>query len=248
MEEIDIHPQVKYLLGLPQHEQRSKEWFEKRKNRLTSSDIDTVLGNSKYSKAEEVLFKKCGISKPFTGNKFTEHGQKYEDEAIAHYCKLYNKKNYSFGLLPHPTIPWLGGSPDDITHDGIVLEVKCPYTRKIEMGKIPGHYIAQVKMNMEICDLEKAVFIEYRPANFLKEGDEMVLNVVEVDRDREWAERVIPILDTFWKSVLYYRENGIETHPNYEYWNNKTKPKKVFDVFSNETSEFKEIIDSEDEN
>ena len=60
----------------------------------TASLIDTVLGRSKYQTAEEVLFK-CGIKRPFLSNEATRHGQKYEDEAIAHYCQRYNK-NLSF--------------------------------------------------------------------------------------------------------------------------------------------------------
>lgn len=218
-----MHPQVEKLLQIPQYDQRSPEWFAQRKNRLTSSDVDTVLGNNKYAKPIDVLFKKCGVSKPFTGNIATRHGHKYEDEAIAHYCRLYNKKNLSFGLLPHPTIKWLGGSPDDITEDGIVIEVKCPLRRKIIPGKIPDHYIGQVKMNMEICDLDKAVFIEYCPAT---EEKEMELNIVEVDRDPKWFQEVLPVLEKFWNEVLYYRKNGIKNHPEYENYCKKHFPLK----------------------
>ena len=225
--EFEIHPQVKYLLELPQYEQRSKEWFDQRKDKLTSSDVDTVLGNNKYSKPDEVLFKKCGIAKPFTGNIATRHGQKYEDEAIEHYCRLYNKKSYSFGLLPHPNVSWLGGSPDDITHDGIVIEVKCPFRRKIVMGEVPKHYIGQIKMNMEIADLDKAVFIEYLPASMNKENpDEMILNIVELERDREWFNNTLPILEKFWNDVVYYRENGISNHSKYDYYLKRSKPKE----------------------
>lgn len=226
--EEPIHPQVKKLLEIPQYEQRSPEWFEQRRHRLTSSDVDTVLGTCKYGTAEEVLFKKCGIAKPFTGNIFTKHGQKYEDEAIDHYCRLYNKKKHSFGLLPHPTIEWLGGSPDDITSDGIVIEVKCPYSRKIVMGEIPQHYISQIKMNMEIAELDKAVFIEYRPAHMNPDGN-IILNVVHLDRDPEWFKSVLPSLQFFWESVKHYRQNGIETHPNYLKHYIRSNPKKVID-------------------
>lgn len=222
-----MHPQVKKLLEIPQYPQRSKEWFEQRRGKLTSSDVDAVLGNSKYASAQDILFKKCGVAKPFTGNEATRHGQKYEDEAIELYCKLYNKVSHSFGLLPHPTIPWLGGSPDDITEDGIVIEVKCPLRREIVMGKIPDHYIAQVRMNMEICDLDKAVFIEYKPPS---ETEPYVLNVVELDRDREWFAYVFPKLQHFWSQVMYYRTYGIETHPEYEFQAMKCREKVVLDV------------------
>ena len=122
--------------------------------RSLSAEFPT-LGNNKYSSYDEVLFKKCGIRKPFVGNEATRHGQKYEDEAIELYCKKYNKKTFNFGLLPHPKIDFLAGSPDDITYDGIVIEVKCPLRRKIVLGEIPIHYQAQIRMNMEICSLKK---------------------------------------------------------------------------------------------
>lgn len=226
IESYDLHREVKRLLKIPQYEQRSKEWFEARKSKLTSSDLDSVLGNNKYSSYDEVLFKKCGISKPFAGNKYTLHGQKYEDEAIDLYCKLYNKKTLNFGLLPHPTIPFLGGSPDDITFDGIVIEVKCPLSRKIIMGEIPEHYISQIKMNMEIANLDHGVFIEYRPASLCPDNN-YILNVVHLKRDPQWLPSVLPTLETFWNDVLYYRKYGIKTHPRYTYFYNLANPKKI---------------------
>lgn len=224
-----MHPQVEYLLTLPNHEQRSPEWFEQRKHKLTSSDVDSVLGTSKYSSKKDILFKKCGIQTPFVGNKATKHGQKYEDEAIELYCKMYNKKNYSFGLIPHPTISWLGGSPDDITEDGIVIEVKCPLSRKIVMGEIPSHYISQIKMNMEICGLDKGVFIEYKPAEIC-DDNQMVLNIVHIERDPEWFKSVFPILQDFWDTVEYYKKEGIEKHPDWLYYYTKCKPKKTLQI------------------
>ena len=229
MDEEEIHPQVKKLLALPQYEQLSPEWFEQRTKVLTASLIDTVLGRSKYQTAEEVLFAKCGIKRPFLSNDATRHGQKYEDEAIAHYCERYNKKNISFGLLPHPTIPFLAGSPDDITYDGIVIEVKCPLRRKIVMGEIPHHYLSQILFNMEICNLDKGVFIEYRPA-WMNDNDEITLNVIHLDRDREWFKRVYPKLESFWKDVCFYRDVGISYHPQFEYWNHKYGEKKSIDI------------------
>lgn len=212
---FNIHPQVAKLMEIPQYEQRSPEWFEQRRHKLTSSDLDAVLGNNKYSSEEEVLFKKCGLAKPFTGNEATQHGQKYEDEAIALYCKKYNKVNFSFGLLPHPTIPFIGGSPDDITADGIVIEVKCPLRRRIKMGEVPLHYQSQIKMNMEIAGLTKGVFIEYKPASMCQDNN-YILNVVEFERDPMWIKKVYPKLESFWNSVEKYKEIGIETHPKYQ--------------------------------
>lgn len=243
MENNLIHPQVKKLLEIPQYEQRSPEWFAQRKDKLTSSDVDTVLGTNKYQKPIDVLFKKCGMAPDFNGNEATRHGQKYEDEAIELYCKLYNKKSLSFGLLPHPTISWLGGSPDDITEDGIVIEVKCPLYRKIEMGKIPEHYISQVKMNMEICGLDKAVFIEYAPSSLT--GGDVILNVVHFDRDPEWLPSILPTLEHFWNEVLYYRQHGIEKHEKYQVMKEKIRKKNEIDLPPVVRKKSRHIVDTD---
>jgi putative phage-type endonuclease len=239
------HPQVLKLLKIPQYEQRSPEWFEQRKDKLTSSDVDTILKNNKYQKPIDVLFKKNGMALPFTGNVATRHGQKYEDEAIEIYRDKFEKETLSFGLLPHPTISWLGGSPDDITLDGIVIEVKCPLYRKIIMGEIPPHYIAQIKMNMEICNLDKAVFIEYKPISITNTG-EIELNVVHFDRDPNWFPSIFETLKEFWDEVIHYRASGIETHEKYTYMKEKIRPKTELD-FSSKKKKSKFVEDSDDE-
>jgi len=225
-EDTEIHPQVQYLLQLPQHPQRSKEWFAQRKDRLTASDIDTILGRNPYAKPNEVLFKKCNLPKPFIGNQATLHGQKYENEALDVFCKLYNKVNQEVGLLPHSTIDWLAGSPDGITNDGIVLEVKCPLRRQIVMGKIPKYYYAQIQINLEICNLDQGIFIEYRPA-FMNETNKYLINVVEIPRNRQWFEETKGTLEKFWQEILKYREIGIENHPDYTNFILKHYPEKI---------------------
>ena len=154
---------IKKLLEIPQYEQRSDEWFKQRENKLTSSDAGSALGINPHQKPHEIIFKKCGYDpKPFVGNIATRHGQKYEDEAIDKYCALTNQTNYNFGLISHEDVYnnkdyyWLAGSPDGISLDNnninepILLEVKCPYKRKIIFGEIPKYYYPQVQLNLFI--------------------------------------------------------------------------------------------------
>ena len=210
-EPVDVR--VQELLKIPQYAQRSPEWYTQRNNAITASDIPTVLGENSYKTPWALLVDKCdGNPKPFTGNEATRWGQHYEDIAIEKYSELYNKKVLSFGLLIHKEFNWLGGSPDGITTDGVLLEVKCPLKRKIIMGEVPHHYLSQVLLNLEICDLELAHFIEFVPGN---SDDSFEINVVEVKRDREWFAREMPRMKDFWESILKYRAEGIQTHPKY---------------------------------
>jgi putative phage-type endonuclease len=226
---------INKILKIPQYEQRSDMWFKQRHNKLTSSDAATVIGINPYQKSHEVLFKKCGYDpKPFVGNIATKHGQKYEDEAINKYCDLTGQINYNFGLISHQDVYnnedyiWLAGSPDGISIDKnnqlaepVLLEVKCPYRRKIIFGKIPEYYLPQVQLNMFICNLNIADFIEYCPPD--------VMNIVRIYRDEKWLRYNLPILKTFWDSVEYYRLNDIKYHPKYP------KQKNILDFTTNDT-------------
>lgn len=214
---------IKKLLEIPQFEQRSVEWFEQRKDKLTSSDAGSVLGLNPYEDYNGVLFKKCGHGKEFKGNEATQWGQDYEDEAIEHYCRVFNKKNFNFGLINYIDVHtdnrynWLAGSPDGIVEDNdypneyepILLEVKCPYRRKIIFDKCPGYYYPQVQLNLFITKLKIADFIEYDPRT-------MQLNVVRIFKDPNWLNINLPKLERFWNDVLYYRKNGINTHPSFK--------------------------------
>lgn len=223
---------INELLKIPQYEQRSEMWFRQREDKLTSSDAATVIGINPYQKPHEVLFKKCGHDpKPFVGNVATLHGQKYEDEAIEKYCKLTGQENFNFGLISHEDVYnnkdyyWLAGSPDGISivkddpkAKPILLEVKCPYRRKIVSGKIPEYYYPQVQLNMFICGLEVADFIEYLPPS--------TMNIVRVYKDVKWLDKNLVILEKFWKEVEYYRSNDIKTHPKFKL------PKRTLDLKS----------------
>lgn len=226
---------INKLQSIPMHEQRSDAWFKQRKNKLTSSDAGTVLGLNPYQKPKEVLFKKCGYDpKPFVGNIATRHGQKYEDEAIEKYTKLTGQKNYDFGLLAHEDVhnstdyPWLAGSPDGISMSltdpdakPILLEVKCPYKRKIVPGKIPEYYYPQVQLNMFICGLEVSDFIEYFPPT--------TMSIVRTYINHNWLKINLPILAGFWEGIVHYRMVGIEIHPDFP------KKKNVIDFRTQDT-------------
>ena len=108
-------------------EQRTPEWFEARRTRLTASDVASVIGRNSFKTSMDVILEKLGMGQKFEGNEATAHGQKYEDEAIEIYERQTGKKALRYGILYHPTIKGVAGSPDGITEDGILLEVKVRF-------------------------------------------------------------------------------------------------------------------------
>ena len=153
-----LQEQVQVLKNIFQPEQKSKEWYEMRNNMLTASDWGTVLGENHYSNSNEVLKKKCGDDN-FITNAAMQWGNKYESVAVLIYEYRNDAKILEFGCLQHPFISFLGASPDGITPDGIMLEIKCPTSRKIT-GVPPSYYWCQVQGQLEVCELDRCDFLE----------------------------------------------------------------------------------------
>ena len=147
---------AKHLKSLFQPEQRSPEWYAIRETLCTASQdtYDIIKGNQ-----GKVILKKCGLGPSFFGNKYTWHGNKYEDIAIGIYESRYSRTVWEYGLIQHPTIEVLGASPDGITTCGRMLEIKCPSGRKIN-GHIKPVYFCQMQTQMEVCDLDVCDFFE----------------------------------------------------------------------------------------
>jgi putative phage-type endonuclease len=153
--------QVQYLAGQFQPEQRTPEWYEMRNTMLTASDWGTILGENHYSSGDSVLLKKCGDTDNFVYNDAMKWGNKYESVAVLIYEYRNQKKILEFGCLKHPTFSFLGASPDGITTEGIMLEIKCPSSREIT-GIPPSYYWCQVQGQLEVCELDRCDFLECR--------------------------------------------------------------------------------------
>lgn len=175
---------------------------------MTASAVASALGLNPYEKPEDLILTKCGFGE-FTGNAATEHGNKYEDEARILYEELYGEVVHEVGLLPHASIDYLSGSPDGVTESGRLVEIKCPLRRNIGDGGVPGHYMPQLQLLMEILDLEVCDFIQYKPES-ITWPDPYEFTVVTVERERDWFQENLPIMRNFWDRVLWHREHGCE--------------------------------------
>jgi putative phage-type endonuclease len=154
-----LREQVERLIKIPQPEQRSEEWYLFRDSMLTASDWGTILGMNPYSNSNQLLLKKCGKNVPFPSNAAIDWGVKYEDVAVQIYEQRNQMEVLMFGCIRHPTIEFLGASPDGISKDGIMLEIKCPSRRQIT-GVIPPYYWCQVQAQLEVCELDRCDFLE----------------------------------------------------------------------------------------
>ena len=74
---------------------------------------------------------------------------------------MHGNEVLEFPLMPHSTISWLGASPDGITTNDEMIEIKVPLTREIT-GKIPLQYWMQMQIQMEVCDIDVCRFVEVK--------------------------------------------------------------------------------------
>jgi putative phage-type endonuclease len=170
-----LNKQFDFLRAIKLPEQRSDAWFEMRSKKITASDGGTVLNVNHHEPQYKFILKKT-VGIPFISNVYVYHGRKLEEIAILVYEYRLNVKCDDFGLIGHPTYSFLGASPDSISTKykldgkhktnliGRMLEIKCPYTRKIKMsGPIidhicPIYYWVQVQLQLECCDLDECDF------------------------------------------------------------------------------------------
>jgi len=183
---------LRELSDIPQPVQRSPEWFAMRKGMITASELASciyyteylqtlsiqgvfyvpdklrlnTLGCNPYESHKKYIERKSGVmSPPFTGNVFTEWGKCYEPVATSVYSYIKDTVVYEYGLLPHPEYTFLGASPDGISSDGVMLEVKCPYTdRKVGIPVI--YYWVQMQLQMEVANIYTCDFFDCRIREF----------------------------------------------------------------------------------
>lgn len=142
----------------PQYEQHSQDWYRIRHTLLTASMLADVLRMPKsetalcaykdYLKQFDAFKKKhkhgyCGYNGlrkawlkrhhvPWSGGGHACHwGTRFESVANALYVHINKVDVLEYGLMIHPEYPWLGVSPDGITANGIMVEIKCPEMRTI---------------------------------------------------------------------------------------------------------------------
>lgn len=192
------------LLAAEYAEQRSDEWLELREQMITASDVASAIGDNHYESQDSFVKKKVMKIK-WAGNAATEHGTLLEPHVRDLYDARTGRKSHEIGLVQHRLYPWLGASPDGVTEDGLLIEIKCPLTRKIE-AKVPKYYFPQVQLQLEITDLEECDFIQYRPAG--PQGEEQFV-VVRVKRDREWFAKNLPIMKQAWERIVKGRAVGL---------------------------------------
>ena len=157
--------QLQELLKIPIVVQRSQEWFDIRKTLITASDFAQALGEGKFGTKRDIFKKKCGYEQEVKLNPNSmaplKWGVMFEPIAQNIYSQRTRMKIYEFGLIRHPDPKrnYFGASPDGINEFGIMLEIKCPFMRKIT-GEVPLQYYYQIQGQLDVCGLSECDYLE----------------------------------------------------------------------------------------
>ncbi len=238
-----INTKVSSLLSRHQPVQRTPDWYTARNTKITASEAASCLPFTEmlckdylsafnqtfknynenktlnsYKKKSEYIMDKCMSfhgKNTYKDSVYTLHGKKFEEIAVRFYKKLYNTDVLEFGLLTHQNYPWLAASPDGITPNGIMLEIKCPYSREIKDCP-PIYYWVQMQIQLEVADLDQCHYLECEIKEITKEE-------FLIDNDTStFIEKGI-VLQKGNEHVYIYPPNNLNKIDEYLEWSDKWK-------------------------
>lgn len=221
-----LSQQVLHLKNLYQPSQKSDEWYKARSELLTASDLGSILEENSYNSPNSVLLKKIGYD-DFQSNSDMVWGNKYEQVAQNIYESRNKTEVIRFGLLKHNSIPYLGASPDGITSDGVMLEIKCPSKRQIT-GIPKSYYLTQVLAQLEVCDLDRCDFLECNFKEYNSEekyfsdkkfrSEKGVIGKFESEKDKSIYYEYSPINISYTDLQVWKKKHKNNKLIGYDYW------------------------------
>jgi putative phage-type endonuclease len=170
---MSLQEKIQFLLETyGQNDQRTDAWHLKRGEMLTASEIYKALPDATPSQKHEIIMGKL-VPRPRTdgpGPRALVWGTRFEPIAKDIYSSLsdVSLKIMDTTCIPHPTVPFLGASPDglivtDGERNGRLVEFKCPISRAFsDDTPIPTTYYHQMQLQMECTGLELCEYIEFQ--------------------------------------------------------------------------------------
>lgn len=202
--------------------QRTPEWHESRKLRITGSRIGSILGLSPWQTPDDILRAMVreyhGAESEFADNPAVQHGRHHEDAALLAFMRETGLMVERCGFFPYGDR--MGASPDGITSDNGVLELKVPFSCRDGQPFKPladqPHYRAQVQAELLATGLPHAYFAQYRAPRGDPLDADYVPEAIEIERiepDQQWWDEVYDELDAFYRRLLAEIDNPAHLEP-----------------------------------
>lgn len=187
-------------------EQRTEDWYNIRKGKMTASNADTIIANGKgletyiynlmaeyYSSAEKENYINADM----------QRGIDLEPEARLEFEFYTDLDVQEVGFIEYNE--FIGVSPDGLIGDDGLIEIKCPndsvYFKLLLSDNIKPEYIAQMQMQLYVTDRQYCYFVSYNP-NFEKS-----LYIKKIIRDEEMIEKLKKGLDKGTELIKEIKKN-----------------------------------------
>jgi exodeoxyribonuclease (lambda-induced) len=193
-------------------EQRTPEWYQARIGKITCSRLSDVIPSKKKSSMTEKMFsymseliaeRATGTYKEIPPSPAMQWGIDHEDEAKFIFEKTTGLKIKNFGFINHPLMEYFGGSPDGITDDDHIIELKCPNTvthlNFFYSGDTSGYW-PQIGGNAEINNLKKAYLVSFDPR---VDNKKLQLFIQELEVTDSYRSFLIESIKTFWEGLIF---------------------------------------------
>lgn len=175
-------------------EQGTDLWKQLRLGHITASNIDNVMAKGKGN-AESITrnkYKMRLVAERLTNQSiesFSSAAMEWGVEQEQFACMAYEIKQNTLvertGFWLHPTIKWIGVSPDRLVGEKGILEAKCPQTTThldyIFADKMPAEYVKQVQCQLWVTGREWCDFISFDPR--LPQKNQLFVKRVERDEE-----------------------------------------------------------------
>ena len=187
-------------------EQRTEDWYNIRKGKMTASNAETIIANGKgletyiynlmaeyYSSAEKENYINADM----------QRGIDLEPEARLEFEFYTDLDVQEVGFIEYNE--FIGVSPDGLIGDDGLIEIKCPndsiYFKLLLSNNIKPEYIAQMQMQMYVTERQYCYFVSYNP-NFEKS-----LYIKKINRDEEMIDKLKKGLERGTQLIKEIKEN-----------------------------------------
>lgn len=199
--------------------QRTDEWREARKGRITASRMSVVLMDpatlTHRDYVHKLVFDMEGVDDHLDDREnapWFREGEYFEGRARGAYAWKHGVDVVEVGFIVHPKLECIGCSPDGLVGEDGGVELKYrkslrTFDKAVKSGLNGAREHAQVQGCLWVTDRQWWDYV-----NFWCDEDSDVerLHVLRVERDDEYIKRLAAACGKFWHEVvsLYQERNG----------------------------------------
>ena len=206
--------------------QCSKEWYEARRGKLTASRLYRLMSDNAQTVQRLLNILRREVEAGPDGwlegyavdTPATAWGKEKEPEALALYAQRSGTPVREVGILFHPTLNYVGASPDGMIEGGSV-EVKCPYKATIHKNTLrdgmPKRHLCQVQSQSFVTGLPFVDFISFHPFDETTRlfSEEEQLYIQRIPADPEYHRKLHTRCEWFWDILQSGKNCEGETLP-----------------------------------